>query len=167
MMMPSNSILLKFVATFLLFLLSACADQQASKTKVMRPNQQRSLRFLNSAMILDQGSPNLRTMSAKSKLSRGSENVKQAVNIQSIAVAARDEVVDIVDSIVFARTNSERLSNTLDVLQRHKVILGVGAIGCFAKWRFLGKRGALLGKDILNDLRKAEVEKWGARALGR
>jgi hypothetical protein len=87
-------------------------------------------------------------------------------NIQSLLASAKDEIVDIFDSIAFAETNEERLGNIVDIVHRHKLIISAGVLIGAAKYTFAGKRGAQIGKDMIKELRQQEIQRWGKRSAG-
>mmetsp|Transcript_2822 Transcript_2822/g.2957 ORF Transcript_2822/g.2957 Transcript_2822/m.2957 type:complete len:173 (+) Transcript_2822:377-895(+) len=103
--------------------------------------------------------------------SSGSESTKfmkaatrPLFNIKLAATSVKDEVTDIFDSIVFAESGAERIENTLSVIRRHKLLLAGGTLALVLKTTYGGKRAKDIGRDVMDDLRRKEIEKWGARA---
>jgi len=72
-------------------------------------------------------------------------------------------MLDIFDALFYAQTHEERLEEAIDILDRHKVLLSSAAVGAIVKSRLGTKSATKLGQDAINQLRQAEMAKWGAR----
>lgn len=77
----------------------------------------------------------------------------------------RDEVVDCVDSIVFAADGRERLDNAKAIVGRHKGKLIVTAGALLAVRALSKKRVSDLASGFLEEQKRAEVARWGSRRI--
>ena len=56
------------------------------------------------------------------------------------AFAVKDEVINCFDSVAYAKNNEERFENTIDILYRHRGIIGAGAMALVLKTTFSAPR---------------------------
>ena len=102
------------------------------------------------------------------KTTNASSSQSRAVDgaaLLKVARAARDEVIDIFDSICYAETNQERFENICDIAGRHKGTLGVMSAIVIAKTLLVSNNDISLGAKAIGELRKKEMQKWGTRLV--
>lgn len=77
----------------------------------------------------------------------------------------RDEVVDCVDSLVFAVDNRERLDNAKAIVGRHKGKLIAGAGALLVVRALSQKRVSDVAVKFLSEQKMAERARWGPRKI--
>jgi hypothetical protein len=140
------------------------AADGTSKSKVLRAQRQ-SVKFGNSFDVTTANGAVVSTPKRVrgSKRTRLSPVLRPIATARSFARAVKDEAVDIFDALVFAETQEERIENALEILDRHKLIIAGGAAAWVIKTRVLSKSAQSVGQEMINELRKKEIEKWGIR----
>lgn len=132
------------VIAFLCFslLLVAITTAESNSNKPLR-SQQRHAKLTSVSGIKGRGSSSIVSGSrtTDSKDSKGALKIKPTsiFNLKLAATAVKDEVIDIVESIVFAENSSERLENTIDIIRRHKFLLTAGTAALVLKTQIGGK----------------------------
>lgn len=132
------------VISFLCFsiLLVSTVAAESNSNKPLR-SQQRHVKLSTASGIKGRGSPSVAsgTRATDSKNSKMTSKTKpnSLVNLKLAATAVKDEVIDIVESIVFAESGSERLENTIDIIRRHKFLLTAGSAALVLKTQIGGK----------------------------
>ena len=85
-------------------------------------------------------------------------------SIVSLVRMARDEAIDIFDSLAYAEDNQERFESLTEICNRHKGTLC--AIGCaLVIKKGLSPSDVNLGAKAVEDLRRKEAMKWGTRLI--
>lgn len=96
--------------------------------------------------------------------SRTFQNTPPALaSIQSFASNAADECLDIFDALVYAKNNKERMENMSEILDRHKTLITTVSLGLAIRQVMSNRASSSLAKDVLGELRKKEMMKWGSR----
>ena len=132
------------VIAFLCFslLLVSIATAESNSNKPIR-TQQRHVKLSTVSGIKGRGSSSVAsggraTDSKDSKIASKTKPIS-LFNLKLAATAVKDEVIDIVESIVFAENSSERLENTIDIIRRHKLLLTAGSAALVLKTQIGGK----------------------------
>lgn len=81
-----------------------------------------------------------------------------------IARAARDEAIDIFDSLAYAESNKERFETVVDIAIRHKTILAAASVALLLK-KAVSPSDVNLGAKAVEELRRKEAAKWGRRLI--
>lgn len=100
----------------------------AEGKKVIRAQQKHQIK------LQPYGSSSLSINSAISSKFNGKKLALPSLStIKMVATSAKDEIVDIFESIVYAETGEERLENTIDIMKRHKNVIAVVGGGLVLK----------------------------------
>ena len=121
-------------------LLASIATAESNSNKPIR-TQQRPVKLSTVSGIKGRGSSPTSSGGRVSKDSKIKSKTKpiSLFNLKLAATAVKDEVIDIVESIVFAENSSERLENTIDIIRRHKLLLTAGSAALVLKTQIGGK----------------------------
>lgn len=150
------------VLLFLYFFLASCFASTSSTTKAARVST------IN-------GKPStIATSTSRVSSATKTRNVAATIEeqqtkrskpmLQSMLVNAKDELQDIGEGFIYAESNSERFDHLVDVVIRHRVVLGAVAGGYLLKSRILaGQRAQQVAKNVVKNLHADEISKWGRR----
>ena len=125
---------------FIVVALIAISKAENNNNKPIR-SQQRHRNLASPTSIGGRGAPtNDRSSSMTSNGNKiSSSSPAPLLTLKLAAQAVREEVTDIVESIVFAESNSERLENAFDAIKRHKLLLSASAVAIVLKSTLGGK----------------------------
>ena len=57
------------------------------------------------------------------------------------------------------------MENAEDILKRHKTLIATVSLGLSIRQIMATRKASSLAKDVLKDLRKEEIMKWGQRKI--